>query len=104
MLQNESSECHLDGELYVYVEIYEDEKHKYALAQNHPFPTSLLALHEVLGEVSFNATISFLNGEGSSVMVTSFEKEKYAPNLMVLQGVLTSLNVAELGLFSSYLH
>lgn len=104
MLHNEYSERHLDGELYVYVEIYEDEKHKYALAQNHQFPTSLLALREVLGEVSFNATISFPNGEGSSVMVTSFEKEKSAPNLMVLQGILTSLNIVELGLFSSYMH
>ena len=30
-----ASECHLDGKLYVYVEICKDEKHKFALAQNH---------------------------------------------------------------------
>ena len=70
-----ASEFHLDGKLYLYLEIYEDGKHKYALAQNHQFLTSLLAPHEVIGEVSFNATTSSPNGEGSSVIATSFEKE-----------------------------
>lgn len=87
-----ASECHLDGKLYVYVEICKDEKHKFALAQNHQFPTSLLALLEVLGEVSLIATILFPNGEGSGVMVTSFEKKKSAPNMVILQGVVTSSN------------
>jgi hypothetical protein len=65
--------------------------------QSHQCTTSLPALREVIGEVSFNATSSFSNGKGISAIATSFEKEGRAPNLMVLQGVLTSSNIVELG-------
>jgi hypothetical protein len=54
-------------------------------------------VREVIGEVSFYVTSSFPNGKGISAIATSFEKKRCAPNLMVLQGVLTSSNIDELG-------
>jgi hypothetical protein len=65
--------------------------------QSHQFTASLTAPREVIGEVYFNVTISFPNGEGINAIVISFEKEECAPKSMVLQGVLTSSNIVELG-------
>lgn len=89
-------ERHHDGKLYVYVEVYEEEKHNCALAKNSKLATYLLVPREVLGEVFLNAIIPSPNGEGSNEIVTSFEKENFAANFTVFQDVLTLLNVIEL--------
>lgn len=55
-------ERHHNGKLYVYVEVYEEEKHNCALAKNSMLATNLLVPREVLEEVFLNAIIPSPNG------------------------------------------